>query len=147
MKICHKKKETEYVTRPAAPSGRYATRRRKQNKQHRACSPVRKIFHKKKETEQAAQGLQPRQEDMPQEDGNRTCNRACSPVRKICHKKKETEHVTRPAVRKICHKKMETEQATYALQPRQEDMPQEEGSRTCSTLFFCLACVGPTSGH
>jgi hypothetical protein len=26
-------------------------------------------------------------------------------------------------------------------------MPQEEGSRTCSTLFFCLACVGPTSGH
>jgi hypothetical protein len=42
----------------------------------------------------------------------------CSPDSRTRHKKKETEH------------------AAHALQPRQQDTPQEEGNRTCSTLFL-----------
>jgi hypothetical protein len=48
----------------------------------------------------------------------------CSPNSKTCHKKKEAEH------------------ATHALQPEQQDMPREEGSRTCDT---CPAA--PTARH
>jgi hypothetical protein len=36
---------------------------------------------------------------------------------------------------KTCHKKKETEHATQAMKARQQDMPQEEGIRTCSTLL------------
>jgi hypothetical protein len=82
-------------TRPAAPSGIYATKRRKQNMQHRPCSLVRNICHKKKETEHVTRPAAP-EEDMPQEEGNRTCSTG--------HEGQTARHATRRRKQNMQHR-------------------------------------------
>jgi hypothetical protein len=68
---------------------------------------------------------------MPQEEGDHNImqHTPCSPNSKTCHKKKETERAAHATARHASRRRKESMQHT----PRQQEMPQKEGNRTCST--------------
>jgi hypothetical protein len=94
-----------------------------------SCSPESKTCQKKKETERVSHVLQPRQHDMSQEVGNttgNTCRAASTATHTTRRRRKQNVQYTPCRLdNKTCQKKKETEYVTHALQPRQQDMPQE----------------------
>jgi hypothetical protein len=81
-------------------------------------------------------GLKPQQQDMVQEEGNRTCNtHPAAPTARhgTIRRKQNMQHTPCSPDSKTWYKKKETQHATHTLQPRQQDMVQEQSNRTCNT--------------